>query len=132
MIGYSQGSELDELDLAILRTLQDDGRISNADLAQRINLSPPATHAHVRRLTERGYIRGYVALLDKAKLGYDMTCFISVSLQMHQVEGLEAFAPACASFPRCWNAITSPASSIFCSRRWCATGRTWSASWSTG
>jgi len=99
MIGYSQGSELDELDLAILRTLQDDGRISNADLAQRINLSPPATHARVRRLTERGYIRGYVALLDKAKLGYDMTCFISVSLQMHQVEGLEAFRASVRQFP---------------------------------
>lgn len=89
----------DEIDVAILRILQEEGRISNADLAQRVNLSPPATHARVRRLTEQGYISQYVALLDKEKLGYDMTCFISVSLQLHRLEGLEEFRSRVREFP---------------------------------
>lgn len=90
---------LDELDLAILRILQEDGRISNADLAQRISLSPPATHARVRRLTEQGVILRTVALLDKEKLGYDMTCFVHVSLQLHRQEGLDEFRRRVNEFP---------------------------------
>ena len=65
MIQYSQDEALDDLDKAILEQLQIDGRISNADLARRINLSPPATHARVRQLEKRGYIRQYTALLDQ-------------------------------------------------------------------
>ena len=83
--------DLDELDLAILRALQADGRMSNVELAQRINLSPPATHSRLKRLQEQGTIRNYVALLDQEQLGYDMTCFINISLQLHQVEELEGF-----------------------------------------
>jgi DNA-binding Lrp family transcriptional regulator len=90
---------LDELDIAILRILQEDGRITNADLAKRVNLSPPATHARMRRLTEQGYIRRTVALLDKEKLGYDMTCFVSVSLQLHRQEGLDEFRSRVRDFP---------------------------------
>jgi DNA-binding Lrp family transcriptional regulator len=83
--------DLDELDLAILRALQADGRMSNVELAQRINLSPPATHTRLKRLQEQGTIRQYVALLDQEQVGYDMTCFINISLQLHQVEELEGF-----------------------------------------
>lgn len=90
---------LDELDLSILRILQNNGRISNADLAQQINLSPPATHARVRRLNDQGYIQRTVALLDKEKLGYDMTCFVSVSLQLHRQEGLDEFRTRVQDFP---------------------------------
>lgn len=82
---------LDTIDIAILQELQNDGRISNVELAERINLSPPATHARLKRLDEQGYIQDYVALLDQEKLGFDMMCFISVSLQLHQPEELENF-----------------------------------------
>lgn len=82
---------LDTIDIAILQELQNDGRISNVELAERINLSPPATHARLKRLDEQGYIHDYVALLDQEKLGFDMMCFISVSLQLHQPEELENF-----------------------------------------
>ena len=99
MIEYSYTLMLDELDVTILRILQENGRISNADLAAQINLSPPASHARVRRLTDQGYITRYVALLDKEKLGYDMVCFISVSLQLHRVEGLEEFRTCVRDFP---------------------------------
>jgi DNA-binding Lrp family transcriptional regulator len=83
--------ELDAVDIAILQELQIDGRLSNVELARRINLSPPATHTRLKRLEEQGYIRRFVALLDQEKVGFDMTCFISVSLQLHQVEELEGF-----------------------------------------
>ena len=91
MLIYPYASELDEVDIIILRTVQENGRISNVELAQAINLSPPATHARVKRLAEQGYIREYVALLDPEKVGYDMTCFIRVSLQLHQIDELENF-----------------------------------------
>ncbi|MEW5961784.1 MAG: winged helix-turn-helix transcriptional regulator, partial [Chloroflexota bacterium] len=55
--------KLDDLDKVILQELQADGRISNAELANRIKLSPPATHTRLKRLEQRGYIRQYTALL---------------------------------------------------------------------
>jgi Lrp/AsnC family transcriptional regulator, leucine-responsive regulatory protein len=86
---YSE--EIDEQDVVILRQLQQDSSISNVELARRVSLSPPATHARVRRLKELGYIRDTVALLDREKLGYDMLCFITVSLQMHKPEDVQRF-----------------------------------------
>jgi DNA-binding Lrp family transcriptional regulator len=99
MLESSWEDSLDDIDLAILRELQHDGRISNVELARRVNLSPPATHARVRRLDEEGYIRRYVALVDQEKVGYDMTCFISVSLQLHQHEELAGFHATILEIP---------------------------------
>jgi len=89
MIESSQETALDELDKAILHTLQTDGRISNVELAKRVNLSSPAVHGRIKRLEQRGYIKRYVALLNREQLGYDMICFINVSLQLHQFENIE-------------------------------------------
>ena len=99
MIQYSQDEALDDLDKAILEHLQIDGRISNADLARRINLSPPATHARVRQLEKRGYIRQYTALLDREKTGYDMLCFVQMSLQLHQQENIDRVRTAINQMP---------------------------------
>jgi DNA-binding Lrp family transcriptional regulator len=90
---------LDEIDRDILQILQTDGRISNVELAQRVNLSPPATHARVRRLEEQGVIRRYAALLDPAKIGYDMLCFVRVSLQLHQSQPVERFGEIIQKMP---------------------------------
>ena len=79
--------------------LQGNGRISNADLARRINLSPPATHARLKRLEQQGYIHHYVALLDRAKMGYDMLCFVNISLQIHQPEQVARFRAAVHEMP---------------------------------
>ena len=87
----SQEIELNETDLAILREVQQDGRISNVELANRIELSPAATHARLKRLQSYGYIRRYVALLDQEKMGFDMTCFVNISLRMHGTEDLAGF-----------------------------------------
>jgi DNA-binding Lrp family transcriptional regulator len=91
--------ELDEIDQAILEILQEEARISNAELARRINLSPPATHARVRRLEDEGYIRSYVALLDREKVGYDMLCFIHISLQLHQLQPVDSVRSAVLEMP---------------------------------
>ncbi len=99
MIQYSSGNDLDELDKAILQRLQADGHMSNVDLAAQINLSPPAVHARLKRLEGRGYIRQYVALLDREKVGYDMLCFIHVNLQLHQPEQVENFRQVIQQMP---------------------------------
>jgi DNA-binding Lrp family transcriptional regulator len=71
----------DEYDKGILRTLYDDSKISNSALAQRINLSPPATLERVRKLRSNGIIKGQRAILDKKKLGRGLTCFIALQIK---------------------------------------------------
>ncbi len=92
--------ELNETDLAILREVQQDGRISNVELANRIELSPAATHVRLKRLQSHGYIRSYVALLDQEKMGFDMTCFVSISLRMHGSEELAGFRASAKELPQ--------------------------------
>ena len=94
-----ENSELDALDRAILGTLQTDSSISNVELARRVRLSPPAVHARVKRLEQLGYIRQYVAVLDREKVGYDMLCFIQVSLQVHQTGQVENFRTVVSRMP---------------------------------
>jgi Lrp/AsnC family leucine-responsive transcriptional regulator len=90
---------IDELDSAILEILQSEARISNAELARRVNLSPPATLARVRRLEEAGYIERYAALVNRRQLGYDMFCFVRVSLQLHDIEQVTGFREAVQQMP---------------------------------
>lgn len=91
MVQKSQPHLLDDLDKAALRALQSEGRLSNVELAQRLNLSPPATHARLRRLEQQRYIRQYIAVVDREKAGFDLLCFIHIALQMHQMEQVEKF-----------------------------------------
>ena len=94
-----ESSTLDVIDRAILDVLQREGRISNADLARRVNLSPPATYTRVRRLEQEGYIAGYAARLDREKLGYGMVCYIHLSGQLHQREALDTLRAALIAMP---------------------------------
>jgi Lrp/AsnC family leucine-responsive transcriptional regulator len=70
--------KLDEIDLHILDILQEEGRISNADLAQRVGLAPPTVLRRVKLLEEHGYIRGYAALVNPLKLGLTVTAFVFI------------------------------------------------------
>lgn len=99
MIKNSKNIVLDAVDKALLRALQKDGRLSNVELARRINLSPPATLARTKRLEKDGYIRQYTAVVDSDKAGYDLLCFIHISLQMHQVTQVESFREATRRMP---------------------------------
>lgn len=90
---------LDQTDRRILTQLQRKGRISNADLADRVNLSASACHRRVHRLEEDGYIRDYVALLDPRKLNVPSTIFVEITLSGQADEVLEAFEKAVARIP---------------------------------
>lgn len=90
---------LDDSDLAILKVLQNSGRIRNVELAEKVHLSPPATHARVKRLEEEGVITGYAAHLDRNKVGHDCMCFITVSLELHKPEKLNDFFNAIQVLP---------------------------------
>jgi Lrp/AsnC family leucine-responsive transcriptional regulator len=92
-------SRLDETDLRLLRVLQKQGRITNAELSERVNLSPSACHRRVTRLEEEGYIRAYVALLDPRKLERMTTVFVEIKLSGQADEVLEAFEKAVARVP---------------------------------
>lgn len=88
---FGEDESLDSVDRAILRHLQDDGRLSNVELAQRVRLSPSPCLRRVKMLEERGYIRGYTALLDRVKLRRSMYVVVMVSLTSQRQEALEAF-----------------------------------------
>jgi DNA-binding Lrp family transcriptional regulator len=79
-------SGFDQLDLAILEALQHNGRISVADLARKIHLSQPAVHNRMKRLEREGILHAYVALVNREAAGYDLMCFIRVTVQPHSRE----------------------------------------------
>lgn len=91
--------EIDDTDRAILTELQNDSSISNVELARRISLSPPAVHARIKRLEELGYVRQYVAILDREKVGYDLLCLISVTLEMHHMQTINQFRDTITQMP---------------------------------
>ncbi len=84
----------DQLDLAILEALQANGRISVADLARSIHLSQPAVHNRIKRLERAGVITAYVALLDRDAAGYNLLCFIGLTLRPHTQAQFEAVQDA--------------------------------------
>ncbi|WP_209424435.1 Lrp/AsnC family transcriptional regulator [Pararhodobacter sp. SW119] len=90
---------LDPTDRRILHVLQREGRISNAELAERIALSPSACHRRVNRLESEGYIREYVALLDMRKVGKPTVVFVEIRLSGQSDETLEAFEKAVRKIP---------------------------------
>ncbi|KUJ78238.1 Lrp/AsnC family transcriptional regulator [Ruegeria profundi] len=90
---------LDATDKKILAALQRDGRMSNAELSEQVNLSPSACHRRVQRLEADGYIRNYVALLDARKMNVPTTVFVEITLQGQAEELLDAFEKAVARIP---------------------------------
>jgi DNA-binding Lrp family transcriptional regulator len=99
VIKSSQQLALDDIDKSLLRALQTNSNLSNVELAKAVKLSPPATHARVRRLEKEGYIRHYAAVVDREKAGYDLLCFIHISMQLHQLEQVEKFRAAIRKMP---------------------------------
>ncbi len=90
---------LDTTDRRILHILQRQGRISNAELADKVNLSASACHRRVHQLETSGYIRNYVALLDPKKVGVAATVFVEITLSTQADEVLEAFETAVGRIP---------------------------------
>ncbi len=90
---------LDEIDRKILAELQEDGRMTNVELARRAGISPPPCLRRVRRLEEAGYIQGYHAQTDAQKLGWQISFFVIVGLESQKLAVLEAFETLVASWP---------------------------------
>ena len=91
--------ELDKFDLAILRILTSDGRISITDLAREIGLSKSPTQARLRRLERDGVISGYRALIDPIRLGLDHVSFVELSMTDTREASLAAFNAAVLKIP---------------------------------
>jgi Lrp/AsnC family leucine-responsive transcriptional regulator len=90
---------IDKIDRRILRVLQADGRISNLRLAETVHLSPTAVLERVRRLHRDGYILGYEARLNPAKLGGDLLVFVEVLLDRTVHDVMETFRAAVQARP---------------------------------
>src|ERR1035437_9341238 len=90
---------LDKFDQHILEVLQQDGRINNQDLAERIGLSPSPCLRRVRALEESGLIQGYRALLDAKKLGLTLMALIHISMDVHTPERFANFENAVTALP---------------------------------
>lgn len=91
--------ELDRLDRRILAVLQEDGRISNQDLADKVGLSPSPCLRRVRALEEAGILTGYRAQVDAKKLGYSLTALIGISMDQHTPERFSRFEAAVQEIP---------------------------------
>jgi DNA-binding Lrp family transcriptional regulator len=89
----------DDIDRQIMAHLQNDGRMTNVDLAERVGLTAPPCLRRVRTLEEKGAIRGYHADLDPSWLGYSITVFAMVSLKSQAETDLEAFEAHVAEIP---------------------------------
>jgi DNA-binding Lrp family transcriptional regulator len=103
--GTSLPASLDAIDRKILKELQDDGRMTNVELARRVGISAPPCLRRVRALEEAGFIKGYRALLDEKKLGYEVVVFAMVHLSSQAEADLAAFEDFVRQQPlvrECW------------------------------
>jgi DNA-binding Lrp family transcriptional regulator len=92
-------TRLDRIDRHILRHLQEDGRMTNVELARRVGISAPPCLRRVRALEEAGYIRGYHAELAAEALGFGVTVFAQVGLASQAEADLQAFERLVAGWP---------------------------------
>jgi Lrp/AsnC family transcriptional regulator len=91
--------DLDAFDLRILRTLQEDSSLSTTELAARVGLSQSPCWRRLQRLRQEGYIKGEVAVLDRAKLGLNVQIFALVKLNAHGRANVAEFAAAARACP---------------------------------
>lgn len=91
--------KLDRFDRKILDQLQQDGRISNVDLAQQVSLSESACLRRVRALEKAGLVERYAAILDQKQLGLSGTVFVHIALRREEQSELAAFEAAVQKIP---------------------------------
>ena len=90
---------MDQTDRRILRALARNARLTNAELAEQVGLSPSPCWTRVRRLEQAGVIQGYVALLDQAQLGLPDTVFVEIMVEKHDETALTRFEQAVQDMP---------------------------------
>jgi len=89
----------DSIDRKIIEILQQEGRIANKELAERIGLTTTPTLERVRRLEREGVIQGYAAKINKETVGRGFSAFVKVTLKVHQLNLMEEFTSAIAEIP---------------------------------
>jgi Lrp/AsnC family transcriptional regulator len=97
---------LDGMDQAILKLLQLDATITNAELSKRVNLSPSACLGRTKRLREAGIIKQYVAVVDENRIGLEVSTFVFISLSPHNRKTTELFLAGIKEIPQimeCYN-----------------------------
>lgn len=90
---------LDRIDYGILHHLQNDGRIANTELAERIGLSPSPCLRRVKALEQQGVIKRYVAIVDSNTVGFGISAFVSVSLNTQEKPALDEFQSQIVTYP---------------------------------
>ncbi|MBR6990382.1 MAG: Lrp/AsnC family transcriptional regulator [Bacteroidaceae bacterium] len=98
--------DLDEVDLKILRQLQENSRLTTKELAAIVHLSPTPVFERVKRLEREGYIRKYMAVLDAEKLNRGFVVFCNVSMKQHTFENSQRIMAAVQNIPEiveCYN-----------------------------
>ncbi len=90
---------LDEIDLRILKCLQQDGRITHVELSDRVYLSAPQCYRRIRRLEKERVIDRYVSLVSAKQLGFDVMAFVSVTLDKAQYRRLDQLEKVLSNFP---------------------------------
>lgn len=92
-------SKLDMIDYQILTHLQENARITNIELARRVELSPPGLQKRLRKREDVGIITQYAAQVNRELLGFDLLCFAHVTLHRHEQISVESFATAVKEIP---------------------------------
>ncbi|MFV0401773.1 MAG: Lrp/AsnC family transcriptional regulator [Oscillospiraceae bacterium] len=92
---------MDKTDQMILDILQTEGRIPLKRLAERVHLSSPAASARMERLEREGYITGYRAVVDRAKLGFHITAFVNIEMEPERKREFSDFARGCPNVLEC-------------------------------
>ena len=90
---------LDDLDRRLLVELQDDARVSTAELARQFKLSPPGVQKRLRRLEKNGVIERYVTVINREAVGLDLLCFVLVMLAHHRPDSVKRFRTGIAAMP---------------------------------
>ena len=94
-----KSEQLDETDRALLELLQQDASLTTKEMASRLNMSATPIFERVKKLEREGYVKGYVALLDRRKIGLSLLVFCDVSLKEHNREYLLRFEEQAARLP---------------------------------
>lgn len=95
---------MDRIDRHMIEVLQKEGRLSTAELSERVGLSPSPCARRLKRLEDEGYIEGYQANISKSKLGITLSFFVEVRLSNHQADSLEKFENAVSDMDEVVNA----------------------------
>lgn len=88
---FSSETSLDAIDLALLKALQANAKMSSKELAASVGLSITPTYERIKRLERRGVIQGYTVQLDAKKMGFELEVLCNISLKLHSKEMIEAF-----------------------------------------